>query len=157
MLSNFYQIQSFWADFCKTPTSNLAAIYPVGTLPIHADRQDEVHMHISLFVSICLIKIYTRFTHLHVAVRMQNSVFWVITSCKTRFEENMLPLSSTLVMKVVHSSKLMIPTYKTTQCKNPESKSEHDNELHRFRTNVKYSTPVQNSALNFIFSSLIYI
>lgn len=73
------------------------------------------------------------------------------------FEGNMLPLSSTLMMKVVHSSKLMIPTYKTTQRKNPESKSEHDNELHRFRTHVKYSTSVQNSALNFIFSSLIYI
>jgi hypothetical protein len=104
-------------------------------------------MRISLIVQIFLIKIYTRFTDLYGAMSMQNRVFWVVTPSRPMSEGNMLPLSSTLMMKAVHSSKMMVPTYTTTQCNNPESKSEHDNELHRFRIHVKYSMPVNNSAL----------
>jgi hypothetical protein len=83
-------------------------------------------MHISLIVQICLIKIYTRFTDLHEAMRMQNRVFWVVTPSKPIFEGNMLSLTSTLTMTAVQSSKMMVPTCVTTQCNNPESKSEHD-------------------------------
>jgi len=86
---------------------------------------------------------------------MQNRVFWVVTPSRPMFEGNMLPLSSTLMMKAVHSSKMMVPTYMTTQCNNPESKSEHDNELHRFRIHEKYPMPV--NALYLTVSSLIYI
>jgi hypothetical protein len=42
------------------------------------------------------------------------------------FESNMLPPSSTLIMKAVHSSQMLVSTNKTTQRNNPESKSEHD-------------------------------
>ena len=86
---------------------------------------------------------------------MQNRVFLVVTPSRPMFEGNMLPLSSTLMMKAAHSSKMVLPTHMTTQCNNPESKSEHK-ELHRFRIHVKYSMPV-NNALYLILSSLIYI
>lgn len=104
-------------------------------------------MLISLNVQICLIKIYTRFTDLHGAMSMEKRVFWVVTPGRPMFEGNMLPLSSTLMMKAAHSSKMVVPIHMNTQCNNPESKSEHDNEQHRFRVHVKYSMPVNNNAL----------
>jgi len=98
-----------------------------------------------------LYKIY-RFAWSHEYV-----VCWVVTPSRPMFEGNMLPLLPTLMMKAVHSSKIMVHTFMTTQCNNPESKSEHDNELHRFRIYEKYSMPVNNNALYLILISLIYI
>jgi hypothetical protein len=98
-----------------------------------------------------LYKIY-RFAWSHEYV-----VCWVVTRGRPMFEGNMLPLSSTLMMKAVYSSKITEPTFMTTQWNNPESKSEHDNELHRFRIHEKHSMTVNNNALYLILIPLIYI